>query len=162
MGVSGAGKSRLGSQLAQTFKTDFFEGDAYHPQSNIEKMRKAIPLCDDDRKPWIKALTEAVTACPSDLVFVSCSSLTRLVQSWLTDQLHCRVVFLHLEVSQDIVRARLERRSGHYMKSNLLHSQFEALKIPETALRIDASRPFEDVHDQAVQIVTDAIAKNVR
>lgn len=159
MGVSGVGKSRLAAHLAQTFTAPFFEGDAYHPPANIEKMRQRIPLSDQDRQPWIKALTKAVTSCPDDLVFVSCSSLTALVQSWLKDQLKGAAAFLYLEAPPDVIKARLETRAGHFMTADLLQSQLEALTIPETALTVDASQPFEDVCTQAVQMVTHTIAQ---
>ena len=43
MGVSGCGKSTLGNALAESLKVPFIEGDDFHPQSNIEKMKEELP-----------------------------------------------------------------------------------------------------------------------
>ncbi|KIO29828.1 hypothetical protein M407DRAFT_242482 [Tulasnella calospora MUT 4182] len=53
MGVSGSGKSTLGQNLASALGVPFYDGDSLHPQSNVEKMSKGIPLTDADREPWL-------------------------------------------------------------------------------------------------------------
>jgi len=53
MGVSGCGKSTLGNALAESLKVPFIEGDDFHPQSNIEKMKRGTPLTDADRETWL-------------------------------------------------------------------------------------------------------------
>lgn len=58
MGVSGCGKSSVGTQLARALGTPFIEGDALHPPANVEKMSRAIPLEDADREPWLQAIGE--------------------------------------------------------------------------------------------------------
>ncbi|MFA0544612.1 shikimate kinase, partial [Vibrio sp. 10N.222.52.B7] len=35
MGVSGCGKSLIGSRIAQALELQFFDGDDFHPQSNV-------------------------------------------------------------------------------------------------------------------------------
>src|SRR6266550_577876 len=52
-GVSGTGKSTLGSALAQALDFPYVEGDEIHPKSNIAKMSSGIPLTDEDREPWL-------------------------------------------------------------------------------------------------------------
>lgn len=52
-GVSGTGKSTLGSALAHTLDFPYVEGDEIHPKSNIAKMGSGIPLTDEDREPWL-------------------------------------------------------------------------------------------------------------
>ncbi|QSA19897.1 gluconokinase, partial [Vibrio furnissii] len=46
MGVSGCGKSSIGSKIADALGLKFFDGDDYHPQDNVDKMRQGIPLTD--------------------------------------------------------------------------------------------------------------------
>lgn len=48
MGVSGAGKTTIGKLLAQDLGWKFFEGDDFHPQMNVDKMRRGIPLNDEE------------------------------------------------------------------------------------------------------------------
>ena len=56
MGVSGSGKTTIGTLLAQRTGTVFADADDYHPAANKEKMRAGIPLNDEDRQPWLEIL----------------------------------------------------------------------------------------------------------
>ena len=56
MGVSGAGKSSVGKALSKTLNLPFYDGDDYHHQANIDKMRQGIPLEDSDRWAWLENL----------------------------------------------------------------------------------------------------------
>ncbi|RXI08160.1 hypothetical protein DVH24_022304 [Malus domestica] len=60
MGVSGAGKSTIGEMLARETNSSFIDADDFHPQSNKEKMRKGIPLTEEDRMPWLEKLRNGV------------------------------------------------------------------------------------------------------
>ncbi|GAB5579728.1 probable gluconokinase isoform X3 [Prionailurus iriomotensis] len=53
MGVSGSGKSTVGSLLASELGWKFYDADDYHPEENRMKMEKGIPLNDQDRIPWL-------------------------------------------------------------------------------------------------------------
>ena len=59
MGVSGCGKSSLGSSLAQAIGARFVEGDAHHSESNLLKMRSGIALTDEDREGWLAPSADA-------------------------------------------------------------------------------------------------------
>jgi gluconokinase len=50
------------------------------------------------------------------------------------------IAVIHLRGSYELVRTRLLTREGHYMKENLLQSQFDALEEPEDAVVLDISR----------------------
>jgi len=56
MGVSGTGKSTLGTALAETLRMPFVEGDDLHPKANVEKMSSGQPLNDADREPWLEVI----------------------------------------------------------------------------------------------------------
>jgi len=53
MGVSGCGKTTVATILAGRLGWPFEEGDALHPEANIEKMAAGSPLTDADRWPWL-------------------------------------------------------------------------------------------------------------
>ena len=58
MGVSGTGKTSVGQRLAADLGWEYVEGDAHHPQANIDKMTAGVALSDEDRMPWLRALAD--------------------------------------------------------------------------------------------------------
>ena len=58
MGVSGCGKSTVAALLAGRYGWTFEEGDALHPQSNVDKMHRGHPLTDEDRGPWLATVAD--------------------------------------------------------------------------------------------------------
>ena len=64
MGVSGSGKSTIGSLLARELGFDFQDGDQFHPAANVEKMHASIPLTDADRRPWLEAIADFIDRYP--------------------------------------------------------------------------------------------------
>ena len=62
MGVSGSGKTVIGTALARRLGLEFSEGDTYHPAENVARMSAGIPLTDDDRHDWLRALAARIKA----------------------------------------------------------------------------------------------------
>ena len=60
MGVSGCGKTTVAEILAQRLHWAFEEGDALHPQANVDKMAAGHALDDDDRAPWLAQVADWV------------------------------------------------------------------------------------------------------
>ena len=56
MGVAGSGKTTVGETLARRLGWQFYDADDFHPPRNREKMRRGIPLVDNDRRPWLDAI----------------------------------------------------------------------------------------------------------
>jgi gluconokinase len=129
MGVSGSGKSTVAAGLVDRLGWDFAEGDDFHPRGNVEKMRNGQPLDDDDRWPWLRTLAawigEHEEAGKS--VVVTCSALKRSYRDLLRDG-HPSVWFAHVTADGDLIRERVERRTGHYMPPSLLDSQLATLQ----------------------------------
>jgi gluconokinase len=129
MGVSGSGKSTVAAGLVERLGWEFAEGDDFHPPANVEKMRTGRPLDDDDRLPWLQTLAawigEREQAGTS--VVVTCSALKRSYRDLLRDG-HPSVWFAHVTVDADLLRERVEQRTGHYMPSSLLESQLATLE----------------------------------
>lgn len=141
MGVSGSGKTTVGTLLAQTLGWQFADGDDFHPQSNIDKMSHGIPLTDEDRQPWLDALRAAICNWLSDQrrVVVACSALKHEYRDVLRVDSD-RVQFVYLKASFDELERRLKKRKHHFMKSDLLTSQLSTLEEPEHALEVDADK----------------------
>lgn len=144
MGVSGAGKTFIGERLAAQLDWSFYEGDDYHPQRNIEKMSQGIALTDADRTPWLDALHELIGKLlgQDEAAILTCSALKRAYRDRLVGGSE-GVRIVYLRGSYALIQQRLERRQGHFMKADLLTSQFEALEEPaasESVLTIDISQ----------------------
>ena len=141
MGVSGSGKTTVGRVLAGQLGWPFVEGDDFHPPANVEKMRAGVPLTDEDRRPWLRALRARVEeACVrGEDAVMSCSALKHEYREYLEDHDPACVHYVYLRGSEDLFRRRLEAREGHFMNPDLLHSQFEALEAPEDAVQVDAA-----------------------
>ena len=131
MGVSGSGKSSIGTALARALGIDFVEGDEYHPAENVERMSRGVALRDDDRVEWLRSLAARVGEAKnagSGLV-MTCSALKRSYRNVLRAEAH-ELRFVFLQGSRALIAERLAGRSGHFMPASLLESQFAALEEP--------------------------------
>ena len=145
MGVPGSGKTTVGQKLAHDLAWEFVEGDDYHPKTNIEKMARGEPLDDSDRAPWLAALRQIITAhieARQDAI-LACSALKRAYRAELKVGPEVKIVYLKGIAS--VLHARLEGRKGHYMKPNMLQSQFETLEEPREALVLDVRLPLDEM-----------------
>jgi gluconokinase len=141
MGVSGSGKTTVGELLAAGLGWAFVEGDDFHPAANVEKMTRGAPLTDDDRRPWLEALQRRIErACrQGEGLVVACSALKDEYRDLLERHDPDCVRFVYLSGSEELIRERLEKRTGHFMPASLLASQFETLEIPEGEIAVDAA-----------------------
>lgn len=147
MGVSGSGKSLIGRLLADHLGWIFVDADDHHSAANVEKMRSGHPLTDEDRQSWLATLHELI-ATTDDLV-LACSALKEDYRATLRGDL-TDISFVHLHGDFEQIRARLEKRQGHYMPSALLRSQFDALETPGDALVVDCMLEPEQLVRQIV------------
>ncbi len=135
MGVTGSGKTTIGTALGYRMGLPFYDGDAFHPPSNVAKMRAGIPLNDEDRGPWLRELAEKIQEWNAGGgAVLACSALKERYRQVLGSRGGVR--FVHLAPSKSQVAERLGRRQGHFMPPSLLDSQFEALEPPSDAIRI--------------------------
>lgn len=155
MGVSGAGKSTIAELLSQRLNRPLIEGDSLHPAANIAKMSQGVPLNDEDRLPWLKAIAARIDEARKSRqpVIVTCSALKRAYRDILTGGQH-DVGFVYLRGTRNLIASRLKARTDHFMPPDLLDSQFAALQEPgedepTIAIAIDAA-PTEIV-DQIVR-----------
>jgi gluconokinase len=146
MGVSGSGKTTIGKRLAESLGWVFFEGDEFHPQANITKMGKGIPLSDKDRQPWLNALKKLIRQLihKEESAVIACSALKTAYRQFLEHE-NEEVYFVYLKGDYELIRKRLEERSNHYMKPGLLSSQFADLQEPEGVITVDIRRDPEEI-----------------
>jgi gluconokinase len=142
MGVAGAGKTTVARLLAEELSWSFRDADEFHPSSNIEKMSCAIALEDADRTPWLAAMRAAIETWlrENTNAILTCSCLKAAFrQTLLVDP--ARVRFVYLKGSFDLIEARLRQRTHHFLKTQLLQSQFAILEEPQDAIIADVSDP---------------------
>jgi carbohydrate kinase (thermoresistant glucokinase family) len=138
MGVSGSGKTTIGLQLSNTLGIPFYDADDFHSEENVTKMKQNIPLNDTDRQPWLESLAVNISEWDSkNGAILACSALKESYRKTLASRVNS-ITWIYLSGSFDIINSRINNRSGHYMKSTLLQSQFDTLEIPEYGIHIDA------------------------
>ena len=141
MGVAGSGKTTVGRILADAIPCQFLEGDTLHSPENVEKMSRGIPLTDADRGPWLATIHGRMVEAWSrgESLVVGCSALKKSYRDVLSDGLP--ITWVYLKGSPEIIGPRILNRAGHFMKANMLASQFEALEEPAAAIVADVSEP---------------------
>jgi gluconokinase len=131
MGVAGSGKSLIGAAFARALGIDFVEGDEYHPPQNVERMSRGIPLTDDDRAGWLRALAARIREAKdagTGLV-ITCSALKRSYRDILRAGA-TELQFVFLRGPRTLIAERLAARRGHFMPASLLDSQLATLEEP--------------------------------
>lgn len=155
MGVTGSGKSTVAVPLARRLGAVSAEGDSFHSEANVRKMAAGIPLDDDDRWPWLRAIAAWIGAREMESVnaLVTCSALRRRYRDVIRDG-HPSVRFVHLAAPRTVLERRLAERTGHYMPASLLPSQLEildALGPNEPGFEVTANRPPDVIADEIAE-----------
>ena len=131
MGVSGSGKTTIATGIAQALGWSLLEGDTLHPAANVEKMKSGVPLNDEDRWPWLRAIAAAIDEMRAQgrSAVVACSALKRAYRDVLIGY-RPDVVLVYLRGDKALIAARMAARKGHFMPPALLDSQFATLEEP--------------------------------
>lgn len=153
MGVSGSGKTTVGTRLADRLGWTFADGDDFHPPANVEKMSRGEPLTDADRWPWLRAMHDFIAERLEDdaPAVVACSALKAAYREVLLEG-NDGAELVYLRGEYDLIRDRMEARSDHYFDAELLDSQFETLEPPSG----------EEAHFVDVDAPPDAIVEAIR
>ena len=155
MGVSGAGKSEIGSRLAARLGVAYIEGDDCHTPGNVAKMAAGLALDDTDRLEWLQILEAQIAAARKNgaSLVLSCSALKRRYRDLLR-QGDPALVFVYLAGERDLIAARMQARANHFMPLVLLDSQFRDLEPPqpdERAIQVDIKNGPEELIDEVLQ-----------
>ncbi len=153
MGPSGAGKSTVGARAAKLAHVPFFEGDAFHPPSNVEKIRGGGSLSNEDRMPWIAAIGRGIADAAPPKALLACSALNQDIRDALRAALPGPCAFALLVVPADELRRRLEARKDHFAGPALLESQIAAMDDAVGVVRLDGTQPIGRVAHHAAQLV---------
>jgi gluconokinase len=151
MGVSGSGKSTIGTLLARRLGWPFLDADDVHPAANIAKMTAGIPLTDADRQPWLRTVAAwlARGQGEGEPGVVACSALKRSYRDLLRRAAPgLRVVYLASD--PELLRQRMAHRRGHFFPLALLDTQLRDLEVPgpdEDPIVADAADPPEKIVD---------------
>jgi gluconokinase len=152
MGVSGCGKSSVGERIAQALGVPMVEGDVFHPEANLAKMRAGLPLTDADRAGWLARLAEELRARPDGAV-LACSALRRAYRDLLRAAAP-GLRFVHLAITQEESLRRVASRRGHFYPPSLVASQFRTLEDPaaeDGVVTVDGALPQDAVVAQALR-----------
>lgn len=159
MGVSSSGKSTVGQSIARRLHVPFLDGDGYHPEANVEKMRAGIPLTDEDRWPWLERLAIALHQAgdKKGAAVGACSALRRVYRDYLIEKAGEPILFVYLDGSREIIAARMARRQHEYMPTSLLDSQFATLEVPDPTVENVLPVPVTDSIEKITQTVTKSL-----
>lgn len=148
-------------------------------------MASGHPLTDADRWDWLISLRDAAvdvlstpTTGPDGVsnndsesshvaqqqlpsgVILSCSALKLkyrdVIRVAAYDHPSVRIHFIYLKADEKTLLERVDGRQSHYMKGNMVHSQFEALEDPsdeKDVLPVDVSVSPEEVQRNVSKIV---------
>jgi gluconokinase len=153
MGPAGCGKTTVGRVLAERLRVPFEDADAFHTAPLVERMRRGLPLSDEDRQPWLATLAQRLAAAerepehvepehaghqPTGLV-LACSALKATYRAELAVGQPFPRRLAYLAVPEQVLRTRLAERAGHFAGPALLDSQLAALEVPASAETYDGT-----------------------
>jgi gluconokinase len=153
-GVSGSGKTTVGALVAGRLQWRFADADTFHPPENVDKMRAGIPLTDEDRQPWLRAIgdwMDSLTPAGQSGV-VTCSALKRAYRDRLLDG-RPDATMIFLQVSRSALERRVSARPDHFFPRQLLDSQLNALEPPAPDERVQTVVAEGDSAQTAAKVI---------
>ncbi len=133
IGIAGSGKSTVGAALAEALGWQFYDGDEFHPEANREKIVSGTPLRDEDRWPWLEVLAELIRE--KENIVLACSALKQKYRDLL--QVKVGVIMVHLKGDHQLIKGRLQARTGHFFREELFDSQVKDWEEPKACVEVD-------------------------
>lgn len=118
-------------------------------------MSYKIPLNDQDRQPWLLSLSHLINNLQQHEknAVIACSSLKKSYRELLQGN-HQDLVWIYLKGSFEQILERLDKRKEHFMKSQMLKSQFKDLEEPDNAIILDIGSTTEKIIKQVLSKIT--------
>ena len=91
---------------------------------------------DEDRKEWLINLNQLALKHRFNGAVIACSALKKNYRGLLQAGMGNCLAFVYLHGSFELIKARLEKRKGHFMPITLLQSQFDTLEPPTKAITV--------------------------
>jgi len=159
IGVSGSGKSTVGSMLAGRLGWPYAEADDFHSTANREKMAAGHALTDEDRWPWLESIAAWMDEriAEGSSAVVTCSALKRVYRDLLVDG-RSQVRLVYLQGSRELIASRLAARQEHFFPPQLLETQFAILEEPtedEHPIVVPIGREAAELVDEIVEQLSD-------
>jgi carbohydrate kinase (thermoresistant glucokinase family) len=153
MGAAGSGKTAVGRALAEAIGASFLDADDLHPPANIARMAAGLPLDDEARDPWLRAVHAAtLERLAAGDVVLACSALKPAYRTLLLDGVE-EVLIVLLAADRGNLEDRLAARSEHFMPASLVASQLADLDPPPDARSVDATRNVMDIVAEVVSLL---------
>ena len=151
MGVTGSGKTTVGTLLASRLGWHFADADEFHSAANKAKMHAGIPLTDADRLPWLAAIHDQIGKwiAAGENVVLACSALKESYRRMLWSRPEVR--FVYLKAGYELIAARLRSRTGHFADEHILAGQFGDLEEPADAVSVDIHPAPEKIVEEICQ-----------
>lgn len=157
MGVQGAGKSTIGTLLADRLGVAFVDGDRLHSADNVARMAAGIALTDTERMPWLAEVASVLRDGQTDGVVVVCSALKRRYRDFIRESVPSLFI-VDPEGPMELVAQRIGSRSHEYMPTELLQSQYdtlEPLEADENGIIVDIRSTPAELIDSIVEAITE-------
>lgn len=164
MGVCGSGKTSVAQAIAHKYNATFIDGDDLHPRANIVKMASGNPLNDEDRAPWLERIGDVFFSLQRRSLsgVVVCSALKKSYRDIIRKD-NDGLIFIHLRGSMETILERMAARQGHYMKKEMVQSQFDTLQIPgddePDVIEVCIEKPLDEVINDVITKLEQHIAK---
>ncbi|MDP5030228.1 MAG: gluconokinase [Paraglaciecola sp.] len=155
MGVSGCGKSSVGSKIAHDLAYRFIEADDFHSAESKRHMAAGKPLTDAMREPWLQRLSDKITSEPLQNTVMAYSGLRRHHRQRFRN-LGFNTLFIHLYGEQKVIERRMQQRVDHFMPISLLTSQYAALELPHAepdVVTLDIGIDFQHIMERVHAVV---------
>ena len=136
-GVSGCGKSIIGKRLSEDLEFHFIEGDYFHSNDNINKMKNKTPLNDLDRELWLDNINAEVKNSETKNIVLACSALKEKYRKRLIKEIDADIFWFCLKGDFDLIKERLVKRKNHFFNPDMLQSQFDIIEYPDYCTFID-------------------------
>ncbi len=136
-GVSGCGKSIIGKRLSEDLQFHFIEGDYFHSNDNINKMKNNTPLNDLDRELWLDNINAEVKKLATKNIVLAGTASKEKYRKRLIKEIDADIFWFCLKGDLDLIKERLEKRKNHFFNPEMLQSQFDIIEYPDYCTFID-------------------------